>query len=158
VPFVLDFLYSTMNNRVGQRRRRDNTDLTGQMLPRRVRTRTWNHACDLCTLMFSREGLQYLNSLNGLRHRTRNDCVAAGDEGCKICKFIFLAISKEHDGNWAGSDLLIFRNFRHTSSKNIHNIQPGIYGLQGTFESKPNVCVITIHSFAERGRHSLSYQ
>ncbi|KAM0263537.1 hypothetical protein ACHAQJ_001156 [Trichoderma viride] len=138
-----------MNNQVGQKRPRDNADVTGQSLTRRTRRPTLDPACDLCKLMFSHRGLQYLNSLNGLRHRTRTDCEASGNNGCEICKFIFLVVYNENNENWTGSDHLIFRNSRQTSLTNTDNIQPGIYGLQGTFASKPNDCIINIHPFAE---------
>ncbi|KAI1635196.1 heterokaryon incompatibility protein-domain-containing protein [Biscogniauxia mediterranea] len=125
-------------------------------LPQSKRTRESKPElqCDLCTLMFSRQGLTYLNSPNGLRHRTRADCMASRAEGCKMCEFIFLVVYKEHDNNWRDNDRLVFRNFRSTHSMRTvpSSIQlSGIYGLKGSLESEPDKCIIKILPFAEKG-------
>lgn len=113
--------------------------------------------CRSCTLMFSHQGLEHLNSPSGFRHRTRAECTASGNEGCGLCKFILLSlvINEEHYTNWASDDGLIFRNFRSTNStSNTSSIQlPGIYGLKGILESEPDKCIITIYPFAKKGKH-----
>ncbi|EAQ87603.1 hypothetical protein CHGG_04222 [Chaetomium globosum CBS 148.51] len=38
--------------------------------------------CTSCTLMFSHQGLEHLNSPSGFRHWTRAECTASGNEGC----------------------------------------------------------------------------
>lgn len=143
-----------MDHQHGRRRRRPASEIDGQPLARRFRRRSLDNPCNLCRLMFSREGLQHLNSLNGLRHHTRASCAASQDEGCKICKFIFLAVCKDHEQDWDDDDHLLFRNISHERSSNI----PGIYGLQCTIDGGFTSCIITIHTFAREGRCSLSHQ
>ncbi|KAL9477458.1 hypothetical protein ACSS6W_007299 [Trichoderma asperelloides] len=128
-----------MNHQTRRRRRRRTLKIN-----RRIRRRTLDIPCDLCKLIFSREGLQYLSSFDGLRHHTRASCAASRDEGCQICKFIFLAVCKDHDRDWDDNDHLVFRNFPQRSSTNI----PGIYSLQCTFEGGLADCIITINTFA----------
>lgn len=138
-----------MNHQTRRRRRRRTLKIN-----RRIRRRTLDIPCDLCKLIFSREGLQYLSSFDGLRHHTRASCAASRDEGCQICKFIFLAVCKDHDRDWDDNDHLVFRNFPQRSSTNI----PGIYSLQCTFEGGLADCIITINTFAREGLHYPSYR
>src|SRR5262249_2675328 len=125
---------------VMQNRRRpasDDADRLGSSHPKRIRESTPDVLCAPCTLMFSQQGLESLNSPNGFHHRTRAECMASGNEGCRICKFVFLAVCKEYDKNWAGDDRLIFRNFRSARSTVSSIRLPGIYGLKGSLESEP---------------------
>lgn len=143
-----------MDRQNGRRRQHSPTKINGQSLARRIRRRTVDNPCDLCKLMFSRKGLQYLNSVNGLRHHTRADCVASRDKGCRICKFIFLAVCKDHDQDWDDNDHLLFRNLPQERPTNT----PGIYGLQCIFESGLTDCIITIDTFAKEGLHSSNHR
>lgn len=142
---------------VKQKRRSapDDADRPGPSQPKRIRESTPNAPCAPCTHMFSKQGLSSLNSPNGFRHRTRTECMASGNEGCRICKFVYLAVCKEYDENWAGDDPLIFRNFRSAhSTSTVPNIRPlaGVYGLKGSLESEPDKCLITIYPFAEKSK------
>lgn len=136
-----------MELQVGRRRQRSAPEIDGRSLPRRTRRRTEDNPCDLCKSMFSRKGLQCLNSADGLRHHTRAGCIASRDEGCRICKFIFLAVCKDHDQDWDENCHLIFRN--NDPQKPINNSR--IYGLQCTFEGGLTDHVITINTFAKEG-------
>lgn len=134
-----------LQERRGQRRPAPEID--GRSLPRRTRRRTEDDPCDLCKSMFSRKGLQSLNSVDGLRHHTRAGCIASRDEGCKICKFIFLAVCKDHDGDWDEDGHLVFRNNHPQKPINY----PGIYGLQCSLEGGLTDHEITIDTFAKEG-------
>ncbi|RYO83155.1 hypothetical protein DL766_006953 [Monosporascus sp. MC13-8B] len=141
---------------IRQNRRRpasDDADPPGPSQPKRTRESKPDHRCVPCTLMFSEQGLKYLNSPNGFRHRTRAECMASRTEGCRMCEFIFLVVYKEHDKNWGDDDHLIFRNFRSAHSRSTASgIQlPGIYGLKGCLESEPDKCIITMYPFAKKG-------
>jgi hypothetical protein len=143
-----------MNLQEGRGRRRPAPEINGQPLPRRTRRRTLEDPCDLCKLMFSSKGLEHLNSLAGLRHHTRASCVASQDEGCKICKFIYLAVCKDPERDWGENDHLIFHNFLPQPSIN----NPSLYSLQCTIEGGLADSVITINTFAREGLHSPSYR
>ncbi|KAH7110713.1 heterokaryon incompatibility protein-domain-containing protein [Dactylonectria macrodidyma] len=141
---------------VREKRRRpasDDADRPGPSQVKKIRESTPDLLCTSCTLMFSHQGLEYLNSPNGFDHRTRAECMASRNESCRMCRFIFLVVCKEHDETWASDDRLIFRNFRNTHSTSpVSGIQlPGIYGLKGSLESEPDKCIITIYSFARMG-------
>ncbi|RYP79131.1 hypothetical protein DL771_000109 [Monosporascus sp. 5C6A] len=143
-------------NPIRQNRRRpasDDADSPGPSHPKRTRESKPDLRCVPCALMFSQQGLKYLNSPNGFRHRTRGECMASRTEGCRTREFIFLVVCKEHGKNWGGADRLIFRNFRSAHSTSmVSGIQlPGIYGLNGSVESEPGKCIITMYPFAERG-------
>ena len=107
--------------------------------------------------MFSHQGLNYLNSPSGFLHQTRTECMASGNEGCRMCELVFLVVCKDYDQNWSGGDRLIFRNFRsaHSTSAVSSTRLPGIYGLKGSLESEPDKHVITIYPFAKKGKYSL---
>lgn len=143
-----------MDHQEGRRRRRPAPETNGQPLPKRIRRRTLDNPCDLCELMFSRKGLQCLSSVNGLRHHTRASCIASRDEGCKICKFIFLAVCKDNDRDWNENIHLVFRNSLQQRPTN----NPGIYGLQCTFEGGLIDCMITIDTFAREGLYSPNHR
>lgn len=138
-----------------QGRRRPLPEIDGRPLPRRTRRRTEDDPCDLCKLMFSRKGLQQLNSVDGLPHHTRAGCIASRDEGCKICKFIFLAVCKDHDRDWAENGLLTFRNDH--LQRPINN--SGIYRLQCTFKRglTDHVITCTIDTFAKESLCSFGH-
>src|SRR5262245_48570592 len=138
-----------------QNRRRPASD-DADRLPKRIRESTPDVLCAPCILLFSQQGLESLNSPNGFRHRTRAECMASGNEGCRICRFVFLAVCREYDTNWAGDDRLIFRNFRRArSTSTVSSIRlPGIYGLKGSLESEPDKCIITIYLFAKGSKYS----
>lgn len=126
---------------------------------KRTQESTTDLLCTSCTLVFSRQGLEHLNSPSGFRHRTRTECMASGNEGCRLCKFILLVVCKEHDENWASDDRLILRNFRSAqSTSKLSSIQlPGIYGLKGVLESEPDKCIITIYLFAKKGKELILF-
>ena len=112
----------------------------------------------ICTLMFSRQGLESLNSPNGFRHRTRVEYIASESEGCRMCKFVSLAICEGYDENWADDDGLVFRNFRSGRSMGTTNARlPGICGLRGSLESELDNCIITINVFAKWGTYFHSF-
>ncbi|KAL7924429.1 heterokaryon incompatibility domain-containing protein [Trichoderma austrokoningii] len=134
-----------MNRQEGRRRRRPTPEIDGRRLPKRTRRRTLDSPCNLCRLMFSRKGLQCLNSVNGLRHHTRASCIVSGDEGCKICKFIYLAVCKDYDRNWDENGHLIFRNNQPQRSTN----NSGIYGLRCAIEGGVTDSVTRIDTFAK---------
>ncbi|RYP13019.1 hypothetical protein DL765_007050 [Monosporascus sp. GIB2] len=141
---------------IRQNRRRpasDDADSPGPSQPKRARESKPDLRCAPCTLMFSQQGLEDLNSPNGFRHRTRAECMASRTEGCRMCEFIFQVVCKEHDKNWEDDDHLIFRNFRRAhSTRTVSGIQlPGIYGLKGCLESEPDKCIITMYPFAKNG-------
>lgn len=121
---------------------------------KRMRESISDFLCDQCTLMFSHRGLETLNSPNGFRHQSRTNCLASGYDGCRICEFVFRAVCKEDDKNWAGEDRLIFRNLKSAcSTSTISSIGlPGMYGLKGSLESEPDKYIITIYVFAERSK------
>lgn len=99
--------------------------------------------------MFSRKGLQQLNSVDGLPHHTRAGCIASRDEGCKICKFIYLAVCKDHDRDWVENGLLTFHNYH--PQRPVKN--SGIYRLQCTFKRglTDHIITCTIDTFAKEG-------
>jgi hypothetical protein len=147
---------------IRQSRRRhtsDDADSSGPSQPKRTRESKPDLRCGPCALMFSQQGLKYLNSPNGSRHRTRDESWASRTEGCRMCEFIFLLVCKEHDKNWGGNDRLIFRNFRNAHlTGTVSGIQlPGIYGLKGSLESEPDKCIITMYPFAEKGKYSFLF-
>ncbi|KAK3904143.1 heterokaryon incompatibility protein-domain-containing protein [Staphylotrichum tortipilum] len=141
---------------VGQKRQRPESPDADRPDPsprKRTQKTAPDALCTSCALVFSRRGLEHLSSPNGFRHRTRAECTASGNAGCRLCKFILLVVSKENDENWASGDRLTFRNFRsaHSTSTVSGTQLPGIYGLKGTLESEPDKCIITIYPFAKKG-------
>lgn len=154
----LTLAQSTMGGQVGHKRRRSKSDRStnwpNQPQLKRSRRRVRDLSCGVCTIMFSHQGLQYLNSPSGFRHRNRTDCMACADEGCGMCKLIFYVVCKEHDADWAPNDRLIFRNFRNPQSLSTASMSqlPGIYGLEGALESEPTKSIITIQLFAKASR------
>ena len=146
---------------IGQNRRRhasDDADSSPSQ-PKRTRESKPDLRCAPTPLMFSQQGLRYLNSPNGFRHRTRAESRASRTEGCRMCEFIFLVVCKEHDKNWRDNDRLIFQNFRNAhSTSTVSGFQlPGIYGLKGSLESEPDKCIITMYPFAEKGKYSFLF-
>jgi hypothetical protein len=145
-----------------QNRRRpvsDDEDRPNLSQPKRLRETTHDVLCVPCTLMFSHQGLESLNSTNGFRHRTRAECMISGNEGCSMCKFVFLVVCKEYDTNWANEDHLIFRNFKTVRSTNIvpSTRLPDIYGLKGSLESDTDKCIVTVYLFAKRSKYSCPF-
>lgn len=126
---------------------------------RRKRPKKSKHinGCSLCTSLLSHRGLARLNSTTGFRHGTREQCMDSKAEGCEMCAFILLSVSKNHDICWTDDDPIIFRNVGSVPSGTT-NSRPqtsGIHKLHGSFASNRQDSVIGIHTFAEKGKYPL---
>lgn len=74
-----------------------------------------------------------------------------------MCNFIFLAVCREHDKDWASDEILILKNHRHELSANTDSSEQlsGIYGLECAFESDPDTHIVIIRVFAKESMHFL---
>lgn len=126
---------------------------------KRIKTSKHDNGCSLCTSLFSQRGLEHVNSATGFIHATQEQCVDSSAEGCDMCAFILFLVSKNHHVCWTDDDPLIFRNVRAVPSGRT-DTRPrtgGIYGLHGSFASNPHDPVISIHTFAEKGKSQVLF-
>ncbi|KAF4456642.1 TOL [Fusarium albosuccineum] len=101
--------------------------------------------CTACALLFSKQGLEELNSPDGFQHRTRDQAEASIREGCTMCEHLVAIASEKFGKAWKQDDRLIFRNVRPPSRQR----GTGIDVLQGSIKSASEV--MTICPFVKQG-------
>lgn len=125
--------------------------------PKRPRTTTLNITCQSCAFIFTQQGHDHLNSSKGFRHKTRSEYAQSKSQGCQMCTYILFVLAKNSHDKFTvkDDDCLVLRNFSHIylSDCSQHpDRRSGIHGLKGFWESDINTCVITMCTFAKKGK------
>ncbi|KAJ3543652.1 hypothetical protein NM208_g3456 [Fusarium decemcellulare] len=109
-----------------------------------IRKRICRGRCAACALLFSKEGLEELNSSDGFTHRTRDQGTASSREGCTMCEYLVVLASDRFGKNWRQDDRLVFRNVHPPGRRR----KSGIDVLQ--LRVKDASEAITIYPFTKR--------
>ncbi|KAM0421484.1 hypothetical protein ACHAPT_010657 [Fusarium lateritium] len=115
-------------------------------LPSRKRARRAQpeHRCAACRGLFSKRGLQELQSNDGYAHCTRREAEASVKDGCSLCQFFAQAVlSKFGRQKWSLDDRLVFRSQPRSERQAVLTVLEG--RIAGASEA------ITIYPFTQRG-------
>lgn len=124
-------------------KRPDDKGYIGLQPLKRARVQGPLRRCDVCTRLFSHQGLQDLNSSPGFAHKPLQDLISSARAGCDLCGFIYELVPKEFGYSLEKGECLCFWNL----TSNTIDEKSHINALAGRMNGA--IGGITLYPFVE---------